>query len=110
MSEEQWGPWIDHDGSARPLMVGTYIQIELEHETSESHAIKRGWKFINRKTLEGILSSRYNLSWGKDINRCLRYRIRKPKGLSILQDILREVEDDGGVGYKEREKEEANAH
>lgn len=107
MSEkEEWGPWIEHDGSSQPLAPGTYIMIELESDTTPEMAEARGWRYVNERTLDGILGSDYDIGWYPESIRCIRYRIRKPKGLTILTDILREVERDGDKVYGDRELEE----
>lgn len=95
MSEE-WGDWrSDVDPSD-----GMYIQIRAEDDLGKTHfhegivcdSDEDGFNIMPQYPVPGL----FMIEW----------RERKPKGLSILQDILREVEDDGGVGYNEREVEE----
>ena len=83
MSKEQWGPWIDHDGKGCPC-VGEYVNVIFDEGSP--------------KEIEGSVKGlpapwnwhlpRLPKAWGKVI----RYRIRKPKGLTMLECILAEVE------------------
>ena len=74
MSEE-WGPWAEHDGMGCPC-VGMYV--EVDHETGSGLIIPRvsgecGWN---------------GLPYESNV---IRYRIRKPKGLQILEAILQDL-------------------
>lgn len=77
MSEE-WGPWIEHDGSeACPFNIGERVQTvggypgcprEMNEWTVTPYcASLKGYRFIDR------------------------YRIRKPRGLTILEEIAQGV-------------------
>lgn len=97
MSEE-WGPWIDHDGSHCPK--GEYVHI-IKYDGTEWYGIAG----ISPGSLEY-----YHGAWFFDIDNSeadhvFKYRIRKPKGLTILTDILREVERDGDKVYSGGEME-----
>ena len=87
MSKE-WGPWIEHDGKHVPNVVGLYVGIECE---TLSGAVK--YK-------EGIVTSKMMLLregawvWAKRwiapdcaVQVIIRYRVRKPRGLAILERI-----------------------
>lgn len=88
MSEE-WGPWIEHDGEGCPC-VGMYAQALAEMEIS---AISRNTKMVkvSDRVMEGIATE--GGSWGmkEGFNRYLMYRIRKPKGLQILEALLKDL-------------------
>ena len=88
MSEE-WGPWIEHSGKGCPC-VGVYVQALAEMEIS---AISGNTKMVkvSDRVMEGIATE--GGSWGRQegFNRYLRYRIRKPKGLQILEAILQDL-------------------
>lgn len=84
MSEE-WGPWIEHDGKGCPC-VGMYVQVD-------GHC---GW-WGNIKREEGIVRASAIPCWeiihpehGPEV---IRYRIRKPRGMQTLTEILNEVTD-----------------
>ena len=89
MSEE-WGPWIEHDGRGCPLPVGTYIKDEWEgppgrFNSSEGPISYReleafDWSNFGKKSLHGMRCGRV-----------IRYRIRKPRGLVILEKLLTDL-------------------
>ncbi|MCZ0962853.1 hypothetical protein [Paracoccus benzoatiresistens] len=85
MSErEEWGPWVEHDGKGCPC-IGMYVRMESKGCSC-------------RHLAEGI--AREEPEWGKGLDaqckRCGvetvvaigRYQIRKPRGLTILQDLI----------------------
>lgn len=84
MTESEWGEWrTDFD----EIKVGWYIYAE---GTLEQNGERRG--------SEGVVTyvddDSFDMSPRPDFDSCMleRYRIRKPKGLAILNAILREVE------------------
>lgn len=86
MSEE-WGPWIEHDGKGCPVPFGTFL-----------HVVTIGGKEqIGPLREEGASGVTY-FEWqeviryqGRDDNCIIRYRIRKPKGLTILENLISEI-------------------
>lgn len=85
MSEE-WGPWIEHDGRGCPpeICVGKFMQA----------------KYRNGKLHGGLIRSTIlnapNWFWPKRSGKifdtdCMEYRIRKPKGLTILEEIAQGI-------------------
>ena len=80
MSEE-WGPWIEHSGKGCPLPNGTFVNA-IYCDGTEIY----GMVEANGRPL------RYNAwvwsEWGGNV---IRYRIRKPKGLQILEALLQEL-------------------
>lgn len=93
--DEEWGPWIDHDGKSCPW--GQVVRVVLRNLTVD-------WE---RGPL--IAGSMGGQSWFWDDPSCIdtwstnkegkksipvvRYQIKKPKGLSLLEEILAEVKD-----------------
>lgn len=77
----EWGPWIEHDGKGCPCR-GEYVHIVYEDQIEFCGIAGSGeyggksWDWSNA----GLFS------------RVIRYRIRKPRGLTILESVLREVE------------------
>lgn len=73
--EEDWGPWIEHDGGPCTC-VGSVAQAWWENGTVDEPSIVEGnpeawvWDYRPDKFFK-IVS----------------YRIRKPKGLKLLQEI-----------------------
>jgi hypothetical protein len=81
---DEWGPWIDHDGRGCPVPRGTWVEGEdvcghIEQWAAMMHKKPLGlpgdawsWRFRRRVRLDDII----------------RYRIRKPRGLTILEGLL----------------------
>ncbi len=93
MTQEEWGPWIEHDGrGVPPHLIGRWIEIECRN------ALGRPW------VSEGVLTlplSKFTVmcwsggGWMTARDHCapvIRYRIRKPRGLTILQRIAEQPE------------------
>ena len=75
--QDEWGPWIEHDGQGCPV-VGQYVQVVAEwkdHITGSDGLVVRpgpDWYWRN-----------FPKTW-----MVRRYRIRKPRGMAILESIL----------------------
>ena len=91
MSDDDWEPWVEHDGKGCPdSIAGKWIQVVAEHgpkgilagqiETQEGVAdpCHAEWDWKNFGILAPI---------GVYVARILRYRVRKPKGLELLRAI-----------------------
>lgn len=92
----EWGEWINN---AMPSN-GMYIQVKAEDDLGKTH--------FHEGIVVDMGGDGFNMSPHYDIPglELIEWRERKPKGLQLLQDILREVEDDGGIGYNERRERE----
>ncbi len=83
----EWGPWIEHDGKGCPVPVGTYLHLVSKcgfHQHGYVKRLKPGcgyffWDWVIAK-------------WGHDKHCIVRYRIRKPRGLQILEERLAEID------------------
>lgn len=83
MSDE-WGPWIDsYDPS-----VGMYIQAKIAHDVSGEMKLHEG---VVTSETEGMLGMSPKFYGGVDWT-LIEWREKKPKGLAILESVLREVE------------------
>lgn len=71
---EEWGPWIEHDGQGCPC-VGQFVHI-VYVDGVELKARATGGASWN------------HVSYAIQIS---RYRIRKPKGLTILEQLLADL-------------------
>lgn len=83
MSEE-WGPWIEHDGKGCPC-VGHCGQSEFN---DPSHTV------IGPTVFTGHPEA---WDWGYesgDWYKVTRYRIRKPRGLTILEGLLENLPEE----------------
>ena len=94
--QEEWGPWIDHDGKGCPC-VGLVVQVERRNGEVVGPYVAYSKRKGYPTPGNNMHDSWYHLPKPRDI---IRYRIRKPLAMSILTDILREVERDGGKGRK----------
>jgi hypothetical protein len=78
MSEE-WGPWIEHDGGFVPHLAGYWVEGDEVFHT-----------FVRRD--EWRVETGFGASWNwanwPEFSKIIRYRIRKPRGLTILEGLL----------------------
>ena len=82
----EWGPWIKHDGSCCPVPAGTFVHVVTKGGEEEFGFIKG--------------TARTHFDWavvmahyGNDDWYITRYRIRKPRGLILLQTLLHELDE-----------------
>ena len=90
MSDSEFGPWIAHDGNGCPV-IGQVARVEYNdpNKTVQEHLIKgnpRSWVWDHEPK-----------RWYKII----RYRIKKPRGLTLLEETLKEVNDTHPLKVKE---------
>jgi hypothetical protein len=92
MSDE-WGPWIEHDGKGCPCL-GAWAQTERLGKYVFPHT------GTHRAILEGRIEEPANWDWsrfgerlprGTVASKVIRYRIRKPRGLTILESLLADL-------------------
>ena len=85
MSDE-WGPWIDHDGNGCPCLG---MWVDSVHEGTRGRVYR----------VDGVAGRMGGLSWdwdnyakltrdGRYITRVVRYRIRKPRALLDLIEMV----------------------
>lgn len=84
MSEE-WGPWID--GTVSPP-IGSYIQMDLIDLKGRGDARHEAVVIAVLSNDDVVLSPEIALArlWTID-----RYRIRKPRGMAILQALIADL-------------------
>ncbi|MFG6573198.1 hypothetical protein ACGYLO_16515 [Sulfitobacter sp. 1A13353] len=78
---EEWGPWIDHDGSAKPLPRGMWVNVEFRAEPGP---------FEENPFEGGGWSQDIAWHWTDENDDVVRYRVRKPRA---LRDLIRLSED-----------------
>ena len=82
-SKDEWGPWIDHDGQYVPQLAGSFVEstvmCDQRGPMTSCHWIKHG--------IGG------SWGWENEGTYCLItcYRIRKPRGMAVLEAIARNV-------------------
>lgn len=85
MSEE-WGPWIEHDGKGCPI-VGMFVHRVYARPGRD---VKDG---VVKSEKIGFVRNSGSCSWNwvPGFAPVVRYRIRKPRGLTILEGILADL-------------------
>lgn len=84
--QDEWGPWIEHNGSGCPVQNGTFV---------EALTINRDWCVFHEAAI--VMSSHIPCSsWTMRDNQgrytqVIRYRIRKPRGMIILEALLQDL-------------------
>ncbi len=84
---DQWGPWIDHDGKGCPVPVGTVIEAECHNGKwgnieSDVFHLRAG---SGLRSVENPIWHEVHPEHGPAV---IRYRIRRPRGLQILDAVL----------------------
>lgn len=84
----EWGHWIEHDGKGCPVAVGTVVEATFENLAGEvgdevvTVGAKGGfswdWSYFGKPPYPGA----------KYAERIIRYRLRKPRGLTVLEGLL----------------------
>ena len=84
MSSEEWGPWIEHDGKGCPC-VGMWVRAEFTNSLG----------YIAQSEGRAGSDGGWSWRWGDAVeNRwclILRYRIRKPRGMKIIEELLEKL-------------------
>lgn len=80
---EVWGPWVQHDGGGCPLPAGTIVEVFCED--------RFGFVRSHVGQVDGDSYSSWDWSHFPELKKILRYREKKPKGLTLLQEIARDV-------------------
>lgn len=81
MSDEEWGPWIEHDGKGCPC-EGFYVEVACAEPWDHSTI---------SDIIFGIAMKWPASSWDWGLNGytdVLRYRIRKPRALQELKERI----------------------
>ncbi len=94
----KWGPWIEHDGKGCPCR-GHYVRgVHADGTQKEWIAGTNVWS--GHTTLDAKPTGRPEVcrwSWAIPGNRTdpryhiIRYRIRKPRGLTILEELIADL-------------------
>ena len=87
MSEESWGPWIN---GTVPPPVGAYVQMDCVD-------LKGRGDMTHECVVMGFKGVQVIISPIMPVHRCWQvdqYRIRRPKGLTILEGLLENLPED----------------
>lgn len=85
---DNWGPWIEHNGKGCPC-VGMVAEVVFAYDKLPMCYVVRGgasWFWLS-PDIRGTSITRC----GRLANPIVRYRIRKPRGMAILESILADV-------------------
>jgi hypothetical protein len=85
--QDEWGPWIEHDGASIPAEFRVGDVVQLLSENNETG----GLDLSPPKVVLPDDFVRYNWFWGESTHDVLRYRIRKPRGMAILEQALADI-------------------
>ena len=77
----EWGPWTEHDGKGCPVPLGSWVEVNVY--PARCVIIGGGFRIEFRV-------STHNADWvgWKEL---VHYRIRKPRGLTILENLLADL-------------------
>ncbi len=99
---DTWGPWIAHDGTGCPVPRGTMVIVRHRDGTLFGpYPAQTLGETLDGRTVELGREVRIDVSsWHWAIagnvlapeDHIIAYRVRKPPGLVMLEEILREVE------------------
>lgn len=91
MEDEEWGPWVEHDGKKCPV-IGQYVQCETDRDVKR---VLCDATIISPRVLETIPRTGTGKSWlwseDKRFAKIVRYRVKKPKGLKMLEQLIQNL-------------------
>lgn len=87
----EWGPWIEHDGKGCPC-VGQYVHI-VRRDGREAFAVAGSQCHAAGVLPNGGPSAWLWAEWPgyQSDSVIIRYRIRRPKGMAILEQLLADL-------------------
>ncbi len=106
MTEREWGPWIDHDGHGCPIsLIGHVVLLEIKLAADDEDGGRVGEHHFNETIVNEFVASLPE--WWREkfggyairpdngkiyaVADVVRYRIRKPRGMMIIQDLLADL-------------------
>ena len=120
--DEEFGPWHTHCGSVDPVPKGTVVEVVRANGVREvitrgmgptlrrcSDAEQRYWRSKRLAGLSVVRDGRVmSCAWlwkgfGPKFNDIIEYRIKKPRGMVILEEILNSLP----TPTKQKQKENA---
>lgn len=100
MSDEvEWGPWVEHDGNGCPVEAGTIVETIRRNGSMWCGPALcfAGDRYVGPQADDRKLSRWW---WACSENivlpsmHIIRYRIRKPRGLTILESLLENLPEE----------------
>ena len=80
-SNEEWGPWVLHDGKGCPLKPGVIADVVSKD--------RFGFEMRTVAVVEGGSYSSWNWDFYPELKKIVRYREKKPRGLQLLEESLK---------------------
>jgi len=103
--DDEWGPWIDHDGKGKPVQDGVILW--RKYANGYEWIAPMG-QFTYGKQVH-YAGQKYGCSWEWSTvgfyTPVVAYRIKKPKGLKILEGLLENLPTKPEDLVKEKEYE-----
>ena len=90
--EHEWSPWIEHDGKGCPCR-GQFVHVVFKRGRGFFIGGGQG-SYLGKREWIGITNPSYghgSWDWNSGCNPVIRYRIRKPRGLTILENLIAEL-------------------
>ncbi len=88
-SDNDFGPWVQHDGKGCPC-VGQIVHLVYEGPVVFWNGVSE-YTLVSDREVVCIAHGGNSWFWETDANRIIRYRIRRPKGMAILNAILADL-------------------
>lgn len=87
---DHWSPWIEHDGGECPASVRCYYVQALGETPRGRHKVVESWVIRgDGMSWDWTNFGAVNPDTNKRVGRILRYRIRRPRGMAVLDAIAR---------------------
>lgn len=97
---EEWGPWIEHDGKGCPC-VGQIVECRWLNDFGEIEVCRytgdRVFPAVGSESWRWRFVDGRPVCYCDECNPIIFYRIRKPKGMELLEQALRDVPQREGV-------------
>lgn len=95
MTKEEWGPWIIHDQSGCPVPTGTIVEVDI----SVPPPLDGSGKYVTCVGVEwhgwdrmDMYSRQIQTNMGITVG-VIKYRIRKPRGMVMIDEILNGIRE-----------------
>jgi len=86
---EEWGPWVEHDGKGCPCK-GQFVEVIKANGAKERFV---AWSIFNNTCRNDADHRTSSWAWREKphATKIVRYRIRKPRGVVILEALLQDL-------------------
>ena len=97
--DDEWGPWVDHDGMGCPCW-GAWVESVDAAGTVEQHIAGRifvdemGNLVKKPPYVDGSAWTWRSMPTVVFHLRVIRYRIRKPRGMAVLEQLIADIPAD----------------